>query len=64
MDRVNKFVRMPFSAMIISTVTCVFVGVAVFVFGAPPIILLPAVLITGTVHFELKLRALGRVGRR
>jgi len=64
MDRVNKFVRLPFSAMIVSTVTCVLVGVAVFAFRAPPIILLPAILIAGTVHFELKARALGRVGRR
>lgn len=63
MDRVSKFVQMPFSAMIVSTVTCVFVGVAVFGFGAPPIILLPAILITGTVHFELKSRATGRFGR-
>jgi hypothetical protein len=40
------------------------VGIAVFVLRAPPIILLPAILIVGTVHFELKLRATHRFDRR
>lgn len=43
--------------MVVGAVTSSLVGLAVFVFGAPPIILIPAVLITGTIHVELRSRA-------
>lgn len=56
----KKFLRNPHSALIVSTITCTFVGIAIFVFGAPPIVLLPAILVTGTIHAELK----GRVTHR
>jgi hypothetical protein len=49
--------------LVVGTATSTLVGVAVFVFGAPPIILLPAILIAGSVHVELRSRVLGRAGR-
>lgn len=58
MDLVNRFVRSPHSALVVGTVTSTLVGVAVFVFGAPPLILIPAILVAGTAHFELKHRAI------
>lgn len=59
----SRFLRYPHSMLVVGTATSTLVGVAVFVFGAPPIILLPAILIAGTVHVELKARAIGRFGR-
>lgn len=50
--------------MVVGAVTSSLVGFAVFVFGAPPIILIPAVLIVGTIHVELKSRVLHRDDRR
>jgi hypothetical protein len=64
MDVMNKFLRSPHSAMVVGAVTSSLVGIAVFVFGAPPIILIPAVLIMGTIHVELRSRARHRFDRR
>ena len=63
MGLVNRFLRSPHSALVVGTVTSALVGIAVFVFGAPPVILLPAILIAGTAHFELKSRAIHRFDR-
>jgi len=41
----------------VSAITSALAGIAVFALGAPPIILIPAVLITGTINTELKTRA-------
>jgi len=60
---VNRFVTLPYSAFIVSGVTSALVVTAVLAFGVPPIILIPAVLITGTAHFELKARATHRFDR-
>lgn len=64
MELMNRFLRSPHSALIVGIVTSAMVGIAVFVLRAPPIILLPAILIAGTVHFELKSRATHRFDRR
>ena len=58
MDAVNRFVESPSSSLIVGTVTAVLVGIAVFFFGAPPVILVPAILITGTAYMILRDRAL------
>lgn len=60
----NRFVCYRHSAFVVSAITSSLVGVAVFVFGAPPIILIPAVLTTGTIHMELRSRVLHRHDRR
>jgi hypothetical protein len=59
----NRFLLTPRSGLIVSSVTSALVCVAVFFFGAPPIILIPAILIAGTAHFELKSRARHRFGQ-
>ena len=59
----NRFLRSPRSGLVVSTVTSALVGLAVFVLKAPPIILIPATLLAFTVHFELKSRAIHRLGR-
>lgn len=64
MDPVNRFVELPYSSLIVGTVTSALVGIAVFFFSAPPVILLPAMLITGTVYIILSDRALERNDRR
>ena len=58
MDVMNKFLRSPHGAMVVGTVTSSLVGIAVFVFGAPPIILIPANLIAGTAYVELRRRVI------
>jgi hypothetical protein len=63
MELMNRFLRSPHSALVVGTVTSALVGVAVFVFRAPPIILLPAILIAGTAHIELRARATDRFHR-
>jgi len=64
MERVNKFVEMPSSSLIVGTVTSTLVGIAVFFLGAPPVILLPAILIVGTAYMVLHDRALDGSNRR
>jgi hypothetical protein len=64
MDLMNRFVCYRHSAFVVSAVTSTLVAVAVFLLGAPPIILIPAALITGTIHMELKARLLHRYDRR
>jgi uncharacterized membrane protein SpoIIM required for sporulation len=54
----NKFLRSPHSALVVGTATSSLVGIAVFVFGAPPIILIPAILIASTAYLELKHRVI------
>lgn len=58
MDPVNRFVEMPSSSLIVGSVTATLVGIAVFFFGAPPVILLPAMLVVGTAYMVLRDRAL------
>ena len=60
----HRFVFYRHSAFVVSAVTSALVGLAVFLFHAPPIILIPAVLITGTINTELKTRARHRYDRR
>lgn len=64
MDLMYRLGRNPRGARIVGTATSMLVGIAVFVFGAPPLILLPAILIAGTAYVELRSRALQRVDRR
>jgi len=52
-----RFVCYRHSAFVVSAITSALAGIAVFALGAPPIILIPAVLITGTINTELKTRA-------
>jgi len=59
-----RFVCYRHSAFAASSVTSTLVAIAVFLLGAPPIILIPAAIVTATVHMELKSRALQRYGRR
>ena len=58
-----RLARNPRGGHIVGAATAAFVGIAVFVFGAPPLILLPAFLIAGTAYVELRSRALGRFDR-
>jgi hypothetical protein len=64
MDLMYRLVRNPHGARIVGAVTSSLVAVAIFVFGAPPMILLPAILISGTAFIELRSRAIGRFGGR
>lgn len=59
----NKLLRTPYGALVVGTVTSTLVGIAVFFFGAPPVILLPAILIAGTVYLETRNRVLQRFDR-
>jgi hypothetical protein len=54
----KRFVLAPRSSLVVGITTSALVGLAVFVFGAPPIILIPAVLGVGTVFYELQSRAM------
>jgi hypothetical protein len=64
MDLMYRLGRNPRGARIVGAATSALVAIAVFVFGAPPLILLPAILIAGTAYLELRSRALQRVDRR
>jgi len=57
-DFVNRFVEMPSSSLIVGTAISTLVGIAVFLFGAPPAILVPAILVVGTAYMVLRDRAL------
>lgn len=57
MDIVKRVVFAPYGELAIGFVTSALVLVAVLGFGAPPLILLPTVLIVGTVLSQLKSRA-------
>ena len=59
----KRFVCYRHSAFVVSAVTSALVAMAVFLLGMPPIVLIPAVLITGTIHLEVKARALHRYDR-
>jgi|GEM_PF-4067776 len=59
----KRFLRYPYSGLVVSTVSSTMIGIAVFVFGAPPIILMPVTLIVGTIHFQLKSRVTHRFDR-
>lgn len=59
----KRFLKYPYSGLVVSTVTSTLVGIAVFAFRAPPIILMPAILIVGTIHFQLKSRVTHRFDR-
>jgi hypothetical protein len=58
-----RFGRNPHGARIVGAATSTLVAIAIFVFGAPPLILLPAILVTGTAYLELRSRALRRLDR-
>jgi len=60
----NRFVRYQHSAFVVSAVTSTLVALAVFLLDAPPVILIPAVLVAGTIQMELKSRARHRYDRR
>jgi hypothetical protein len=59
-----RFARIRHGGLIVGTLNALLVGIAVFAFGAPPLILLPATLIAGTAYLELRLRADRRFRRR
>jgi hypothetical protein len=59
----NTLLRTPYGALIVGTVTSTLVGIAAF-FGAPPVILLPAILIASTVYLQTRNRVLHRFDRR
>jgi hypothetical protein len=63
MGLVNKLARSPHGTLVVGTATSILVGIAVLVFGAPPVILIPAILIAGTAYIELRNRTLHRYGR-
>jgi hypothetical protein len=63
MELMYKLGRNPRGARIVGTATSILVGIAVFVLGAPPLILLPAILVAGTAYVELRSRAIGRFDR-
>lgn len=52
----TKLAHVRHGGLIVGAVNATLVGLAVFVFGAPPLILLPATLIAGTAYLELRLR--------
>jgi hypothetical protein len=60
----DRLILAPGAARAVGTATSVLVGIAIFVFGAPPLILVPTILLVGTVFFELRLRTMHRLGRR
>ena len=59
----TKLARIRHGGLIVGTLNAVLVGVAVFVFGAPPVILLPAALIAGTLYLELRFHVNRRYDR-
>ncbi len=59
----DRLILAPRAARAVGTVTSVLVGIAIFVFGAPPLVLVPAILLVGTAFFELRLRTMHRLGR-
>jgi hypothetical protein len=62
-ELVNKLVRSPYGALIVGTATSAAVGIAVFFAGAPPVILLPAILVAGTAYVEMRSRVRHRFDR-
>jgi hypothetical protein len=64
MGLVNKLARSLYGSLIVGTVTSTLVLVAVLFLGAPPVVLLPAVLIAGTAYVELRSRVRHRFDRR
>lgn len=52
----TRIARARHGGLIVGTLNALLVGIAVFVFGAPPLILLPTALIAGTAYLELRLR--------
>ncbi len=59
----DRLILAPRASRTLGTVTSLMVIIAIFVFGAPPQILVPTILLVGTAFFELRLRTLRRLGR-
>ncbi len=59
----TKLARVRRGGLIVGALNALLVGIAVFAFGAPPLILLPATLIAGTAYLELRLRVNRRFDR-
>jgi hypothetical protein len=60
----ERLVKSPRGAFIAETVTAVLVLIAVFIVGAPPWILVPAVWIGATAYIEMGAWVDRRLGRR
>jgi hypothetical protein len=63
MELMIKLARVRHGGLIVGALNAIFVGIAVFALGAPPLILLPATLIVGTAYLELRLRVNRRLDR-
>jgi DMSO reductase anchor subunit len=48
----------------VGTLMAVMIGFAIFVLGAPPVILIPVSVIGSTIHMELRLRAMRNLERK
>lgn len=59
----ERLVKSPRGALITGTTTAVLVAVVVFVFGAPPWVLVPAVWIGATAYIEMSAWVDRRLGR-
>jgi hypothetical protein len=60
----ERIAASPRGASVFGMATAVLTAIAIFVFGAPPWILVPAVWIGATMFAELSSRAGQRLGRR
>jgi len=59
----KRFVNRPHSALIVGTVTAATIMVAIFVFGAPPLILVPVSLAVATAYSMVDSRVNHRLDR-
>lgn len=64
MDLIARLTKSPRGAAFVGTFAALLVLIAVFIFGAPSWILVPAVWISATVHIEAKSWADRRLGPR
>lgn len=60
----ERLAKTPRGASFVGTITAVFAAVAIFVFGAPPWVLIVAVLVGATAYAELGFWVDRRLGRR
>jgi hypothetical protein len=63
MELMTKLARVRHGGLIVGALNATLVGLAVFVLGAPPLILLPTTLIVATAYLELRLRVNRRIKR-
>jgi hypothetical protein len=64
MELMERLVKTPRGASIAGTVTATLTAIAIFIFGAPPWILVPATWIGATVYIEMGSWVDRRLGRR